>query len=335
MNNRIHALFAVVLWLVFIASPGGGVGYPQGSEDESVTDQIAAPMMWREPTDIEQRDLFYGIGGKENQPDPSIVYKLIGRNTQGTQPKMIVEDDRGGKWILKTGPEARPETTTTRIVWAAGYHVDQDYYVKSVQIQGETNFIQGDVRFERFEPAETDLGRWSWNKSPFFGTRELDGLKVLVALLRNVDVKDSNNQIRRITYDGVARNVYYISDFGASLGSTGTVLNKIPIFRNLPADRLDHTAEKANPDRFARGRLIDKINHDKVVFSSQRSSVRNVLRGVSVENARWMGNILSRLSDAQLSDAFRAGGFDDDEIQVYVSTLRNRIDELRNLTPEE
>src|SRR5262245_34717957 len=94
--------------------------------------------MWRYPIDIDHRDLFYGIGGKENEPDPTAVYKVIDRITLGTQPKLVVEDEMGRKWILKTGPEARPETTATRILWAAGYYVDQDYFVPSVRIGGET-----------------------------------------------------------------------------------------------------------------------------------------------------------------------------------------------------
>jgi hypothetical protein len=44
-----------------------------------------------------------------------------------------------------------------------------------------------------------------------------------------------------------------------------------------------------------------------------------------------MGNLLGRLSDKQLSDAFRAGGFSDSEVQTYQRALRYRIDQLRNL----
>ena len=86
------------------------------------------------------------------------------------------------------------------------------------------------------------------------------------------------------------------------------------------------------PDKFEKGDLIKEVEGDKVVFSAGRSSVKDVLRGVSVENARWMGNILSRISRAQLCDAFRAGGFDDEETEVFVSTLQQRIEELRNLS---
>ena len=70
MYNRIHALLVFVLWLALVTFPTGGAGYPQGSVNDSTNGQIGAPIMWREPTDIEHRDLFYGIGGKENAPDP-------------------------------------------------------------------------------------------------------------------------------------------------------------------------------------------------------------------------------------------------------------------------
>jgi hypothetical protein len=68
-----------------------------------------------------------------------------------------------------------------------------------------------------------------------------------------------------------------------------------------------------------------------VEFDFTRSSVIDVLRGVSVENAQWMGRLLSLLSDKQLEDAFRAGGFNEEEIRIYTETLRHRIDELVNL----
>src|SRR5262245_31977552 len=189
MNNRIHRLPVLFLGMALIVSPGNSTGLWQGKhENDSIADQhTGAPILWREPTDIENRDLFYGIGGKENAPDPSTVYKLVSRAKVGTQPKIIVDDDKGRRWILKIGPEARPETTATRIVWAAGYYVDQDYFLPSVRIDdGKTRTVEINVRLERFEPADTDLGNWSWDSNPFSGTRELDGLKALVALLRDV-----------------------------------------------------------------------------------------------------------------------------------------------------
>jgi hypothetical protein len=44
-----------------------------------------------------------------------------------------------------------------------------------------------------------------------------------------------------------------------------------------------------------------------------------------------MGELLGRLSDKQLSDAMRAGGFSDAEVAVYTRAARDRINQLRNL----
>jgi len=55
------------------------------------------------------------------------------------------------------------------------------------------------------------------------------------------------------------------------------------------------------------------------------------LKGITVENARWMGSMLGRLSEKQLGDAFRAAGFDDSEVATYVRAMHERIGELQNL----
>ena len=331
MNKIVHAVLTAIVSSSLIVSLGS-MSFSQKTKHAAVKQQ-GTPVMWSDPKDIQHRNLFYGIGGKENAPDPEITYKFVRRISAGTQPKTIVEDDKGRQWILKTGPESRPETTATRIVWAAGYYVDQDYFLKTVRITGAKNSIEQDVRFERLDSGETDQGNWAWSSNPFVGTRDLDGLKVLVALLRNVDVKEENNQIRSVTQaDGSVKNVYYISDLGATFGKRGTFLNKVFFLKDVPADRGNHKAAKAEPDKFEKGDLIKQVEGDKVVFSTKRSSVKDVLRGVSVENARWMGNILSRISRAQFYDAFRAGGFNDQETKIFVSTLQQRIQELQSLS---
>lgn len=97
---------------------------------------------------------------------------------------------------MKFGPEAKPETVAARIVWAVGYHTDQDYFVKWTHIEGRGGFDVLDVRFERDNDGFKKVDRWSWNSNPFIGTREFDGLKALMALLNNFDLKTLNNKIR-------------------------------------------------------------------------------------------------------------------------------------------
>ncbi len=55
--------------------------------------------------------------------------------------------------------------------------------------------------------------------NPFVGSREFQGLKVMMLLLANWDIKDSNNQI--IAVKGTDKDRYIISDLGATFGKTG------------------------------------------------------------------------------------------------------------------
>ena len=54
-------------------------------------------------------------------------------------------------------------------------------------------------------------------KNSFVGTRELDGLRVLMALMNNWDLKTSNNAI----YEAGAE-LYLVSDLGGTFGRTGS-----------------------------------------------------------------------------------------------------------------
>ena len=51
------------------------------------------------------------------------------------------------------------------------------------------------VRLKRTED-EKKIGTWRWRNNPFAGTRELDGLRVMMAVINNWDLKDKNNAIR-------------------------------------------------------------------------------------------------------------------------------------------
>jgi hypothetical protein len=284
-------------------------------------------ILWQEPTDIESRDLFNGIGGAQGAPDPSGKFTFKERSSSGTSEKIIVEDDKGREWTVKFGAETKPETAATRIIWAAGYHVDQNYFVKRTRILGRGDFDVWDVRFERRNDGMKEVGLWSWHSNPFLGTRELQGLKVLMALINNWDLKEDNNKIARPgKKSGGDRDerVFYVADLGGTLGSTGSPFRKFPGFGSAPA------GSKGDAGAFANQVFIDGVQGGQVKFHYKGKDPK-ALEGVTVENARWMGNLLGRLSDKQLSDAFRAGGFSEAETGTYVSAMRKRIDQLRNL----
>ncbi|HJQ26258.1 MAG TPA: hypothetical protein VKA60_20260 [Blastocatellia bacterium] len=299
-------------------------------QSPTVSDRELHNVLWTEPANIESLDLFNGPGGADGAPDPQGKFTFEERVTSGTSEKIHVTDDKGRKWTVKFGPEARPETAATRIVWAAGYHVDQDYFVKRTHIEGRGGFDVWDVRFERRDDGYSEVKKdtpWSWHSNPFMGTRELQGLKVLMALLNNWDLKIDNNKVvhasKKSGGDRDAK-IYYIADLGGTLGSTGSFFTKLPFFGNAPA------GSKGEPDAFAGQAFIEGVRNGQVVFHYKGKDPK-ALEGVTVENARWMGDLLGRLSDKQLADAYRAGGFTDAEVMMYVKATRARIDQLKNL----
>jgi hypothetical protein len=53
----------------------------------------------------------------------------------GTSPKFDVIDEDGVRWRMKLGPEARPETVASRLVWAVGYFANEDYFMPVLQVE--------------------------------------------------------------------------------------------------------------------------------------------------------------------------------------------------------
>ena len=85
--------------------------------------------------------------------------------------------------------------------------------------------MQGDsVTGARFEPRRKNVergGNWDWNKNPFKGTRELNGLKTMMVLLNNWDTFKKNNRV--LTVKDTGEDVYTVTDLGATMGHAAGV----------------------------------------------------------------------------------------------------------------
>lgn len=312
---------------------GSGTQDKQGHRGHSagtaslVDARVGHATLWKEPAAIEGLDLFYGLGGPEGAPDASATFTFVRRSTSGTSKKIIVKDDKGKEWTVKFGSEARPETAASRIVWAMGYHVDEDYFVKRAHIEGWPDGDAWNVRFERSHNGYEEIGLWNWESNSFKGTRELDGLKVLMVLLNNWDLKNDNNKVLRYDKNSggdADERIYYVSDLGASFGSTGSLVRKLLVFSDAPA------GTKGDPSGYAHQTFIDGVSNGEVRFH-YKGKDPGALKGISVESAKWIGSMLGRLSEKQLGDAFRAAGFDDSEVATYVRAMQERIGELQSL----
>jgi hypothetical protein len=295
-------------------------------------------VLWRQ-RDVATCNLLYGAGGEEHAPAGRFTF--VQEDLEGTQPKFDIEDERGIRWTAKLGLEARSETAATRLVWAAGYFTDEDYYVPELRVEGLASLKRGreyvsgagvvlGARLERQIPGEKRAGHWSWRENPFIGTRELNGLKVLMALINDWDLKEVNNSI--YIYDGQeGEQRYAVSDLGASFG------------RN--SDEYAHS--KADVEGYRRSRFIKEIRPQEVDFVLQQhriwvTAVRKVhfreygrmeqlVQHIPRTDARWVGQLLAQLSDTQIGDAFRAAGFSAQEVDAYTAAIRARLAQLSTL----
>ena len=233
----------------------------------------------------------------------------------GYSTKYRVRDGSGRVWVAKIGKEAQSETAASRLLWAVGYQTEVTYLAPRVHIIGKGTFEN--VRFEA-RPANIErLDEWQWDRNPFTGTRELQGLKVMMVLLNNWDIKDSNNKILLARSATSGRNElrYVVSDLGATLGKTGSFLTRS---RNKPRD-------------FVNAEFVDELDGDRVDFhySGKR---KELFRDITVGEARWMGRWLARLSDGQIRDAFRAANYGPRDVRMLAQALRERINELIRLS---
>jgi hypothetical protein len=191
--------------------------------------------------------------------------------------------------------------------------------VPRVTIPGKGTFTN--VRFEA-RPANWKRGaEWKWKTNPFTGTPEFQGLKIMMALINNWDLKDSNNAILQIRGDNGDELRYIISDLGATFGHASTT----PLFWRL-------TRSRNNPVKYAKSNFLEKVKGDRVVLHFGGKN-RGLLKNISIDDAQWMGTWLAQLSDGQVRDAFRAANYTPDQINLLTRAVRERTNELVNLRP--
>jgi hypothetical protein len=341
---RSTATFVLSVLIVTLS----GLAFAETAEAQRSRRARSSPraVIWKNPGDIASRNLIYGPGSPEHAPvEP---FRFIKENKKGESPKFDVEDARGVVWSVKLGAEAQAETVATRLVWAVGYFAEEAYYFDEARIENlpklsrgrEFVLSDGIVLGARFEPERKHLTEgpaWDWDDNPFDGTRQLNGLKVLMILLNNFDARKDNNKIyySRPTSAGRYEAQHYVSDLGATLGRSG----------GLGGKRTKNDLEDFLSTRFVMG-IEDgavefdydtrptKLGHFSVLYPPYyRGEVKKEksMRGIPVAHARWIGSLLSQLTDEQLRDAFRAAQYNDATMEGYVEALRERINQLAEL----
>jgi hypothetical protein len=298
-------------------------------------------ILWRNPADIRSRNLLFGSGGIEHRPKGPFTF--VKEDPKGTNPKFVVRDGNGVEWKVKLGQEARPETVASRFVWAVGYFTADDYFLPILHLQNKPahlnrgqKFMSADgsfsgVRLKRENKDQKKAGTWEWRESPMAQTREFNGLRVLMALINNWDLKDENNAVY-VAKDANSK-VYAVSDLGASFGTTGLSWSQKHSKGNLNAYRHSEFVRKITPE-FVDFNVPSRpawIN----IFSPKsfitRLGLIKIGRHVPREDAHWMGQLLARLTPTQIRDAFRAGGYSPAETEAFANVIEERIAILNRL----
>lgn len=298
-----RALFAVAVTLV-IASSGG------------------ARTLFVDPGPIESLDLSAGPGGRDQAPQAPFTFEK--EETGGTAPKVLVRDARGVRWSVKFGPEVHGETFASRIAWAAGYAAEPTYFVADGVITGASGlsrasrFIDGSGRFRdaRFELRDDKVFRlvegqkWSFDDKGVEGSRDLNGLKLLIMLLSNWDVKPGN---LAVVETGGQQRLAMI-DWGASMGRTGDMTHR---------SKWDCKAYTDDSQHFING-----VEDGYVSFSYAGKARDQVTNNVKVEDVKWFVSRIGKLSDAQIAAALDASGATAEEKSCFIPAFRKRLGQL-------
>src|SRR5207237_4761946 len=263
--RKYFAILIIAATLVFVSLPAALSQDKKKEKQPTAIDPAAKTVLWREPTDIASRDLYLGEGGEATKPNLSKV-TIVADETISYSKKYRVRDGSGNEWVVKLGPEAQSETAAVRLVWAAGYFADTTYLVPHVDIEGKGSF--DNARFEARIKGEKRLGqRWDWEKNPFVGTQELQGLKVLMALINNWDIQNHNNNILIAADDSTGEKEarYFDTDLGASFGKEGRFIG--------------HTRNR--PDEFLKTKFIKGVDNGHVVFNYNGKN-QHLLKNITV-----------------------------------------------------
>lgn len=249
--------------------------------------------LWREPADLEGRDLFHGPGGVDLTPQP-VTYTFIARKTSGTNPGYDVRDPQGRLWSVKLGEESQTEVTASRVLWAIGFHQPPTYYVERWTLSGADAPSQPAGRFRTELPGHEVSGDWSWYDNPFIGSRPFAALVTVNLLLNNWDFKTSNNKVYIVTNeDGIKERRYVVRDLGGSLGKA-----RQPRFLSWFSFMRHKQGSKNDLDDFEAQGFIRSVTAEEIEFD-YRGIDDALVDSVTPADLRWTCDLVSRLSERQ------------------------------------
>ena len=308
---------AIAALSLTISAGCAGVKVPKAS----TTPKPAAASLWIEPSDLASRDLYYGPWGAEHAPDPNGVFTLVERKHTGVNLGMTVKDDKGREWSVKQpypgglDSEAPVEVTLSRLLSAVGYHQPPIYYLRAFTLKDDFGKkVEVGGRFRLKDSSLKETGSWKWEENPFVGSKEYQGLIVLLTMFNSTDLKNSNNSLYEYRDGDLVQQWYVARDLGAALGDANPIAPR-----------------KSHPESFERTPYILGVSNGHVQFA-YNGWYKNLVRDrITPEEVAWASDLLGGLTDKQWADAFRAGGYEPAVANRFIAKLKEKIDQGRAL----
>ena len=315
--TRTHSTAALAVAISILAAGCAGVGVPKAS----TAPKPPSASMWIAPDDLASRDLFYGPWGKEHAPDPNGVYTLVELKHSGVNLGMTVKDEKGREWSVKQpfpgglDPEGPVEVALSRLLSAVGYHQPPVYYLPAFHLKddfGKRVAVGG--RFRLKDASLKETANWKWEDNPFVGTREYQGLIVMLIMFNSTDLKNQNNSLYEHRNGDLVEQWYVARDLGAALGDWNAI-----------------SPRKNHPDTFEQMPYILSTNGGHVQFA-YNGWYKNLTRDrIAVRDVVWASELLGRLTEKQWQDAFRAGGYEPAVANRFIAKLREKIEKGKSL----
>ena len=278
----------------------------------------AAQSLWHAPAKVEIA-----------APKPPFTF--LREDSSGTQPKLFAKDANGATWNVKFGYEVHNESFCWRIVTACGYFAEPSFYIAEGQFEGyrplarHSDSVRADGHFTagRFQYRDPELKflesrNWRWDRPPFAGTKELNGLKILIMLLSNWDNKDARvgrGGPNTAEFDKGGKRIAAFTDWGSGMGRWGSQPGT-----NSNWNCADFTAQ--TPE-FVKG-----VEHGSVVFGWEGAINDGFRTGIPPAHVAWLMGYLGKLSDVNLRAGLKAAGGSEGDVDCFARALRARIEQL-------
>jgi hypothetical protein len=345
----IKAMFAMAILLALGLAPlettiaafsgqsyGDRAGAGPASTNVPSSAQPGTPVVWRDPGAVESLDFVGGPGGLDRAPKPPFTF--VEEDKEGSNAKIKVTDANGAKWSVKWGDEVNAEVFATRIAWACGYFVEPSYFVATGKIDGAKKLDRakkyvdsnGNFNNARFETREKGVKKlagkqgWLWDRNPLVGTREFNGLKVVMMLTSNWDNKDarddgrgSNTAIFQVPVGEAVESRYVVTDWGGSMGKWGGFIGR---------KKWDSKGYAEQTPDFTKG-----VKGGFVIWGWSGQHTKELAEGIRESDVKWLLQYLGRISDDQIRAGLEASGATPEEIPVFAKAVRDRIAQLQAL----